>query len=337
MLFDIEWEREKELLFDKDCLDADLEKTEPETELDLECLDLDFEFLEEDREKERVFLEFDFDKDFDCDNLEIVLEFARGYCIHESFPISLYIEALLLHPSAIEKVLDYKTRIMKIADTVTDSSYLIAILKDAISKINPFDYDRIHFAISTIVDLITKINDEDESILMYNNHLVVVDILDNFAKVQNKNKTISFQDLIISPWEIISSNLTPVTVKDLIGLSAPLNIDGDQFYVYLVEKTMKNYITNDSLFSFSSAHMTSIITPHLDRIRNTKLACITVKKLVGSFKNYEGKNHLKILLLLLNHLKLLLFNHLQLLLFYHLKLLLLLFTLHYYHLKLILY
>ncbi|KAL7749199.1 hypothetical protein RI367_005350 [Sorochytrium milnesiophthora] len=200
------------------------------------------------------------------------LEFSRAYFIEDDFVLSEYIKQVLCADDDSSNQ-DYVNLVKSTLDSVTNRSLLAKrLMQDCLPRLPPFDYDKIRFALDTVLALAD--HDESEA----KRCLSILHVLSHYTRAkpkageeqQSASPLLSFHEVRNEGWEAIKHELSLDNLSHLLLLSTPLNIPVDRFCEHIIQSLI-----------------TSLNAPLTARARSVTFAM--AKPVIRSFKSNTAR------------------------------------------------
>ena len=197
-------------------------------------------------------------------DLDETVAFARGYGIAKEEVCRVFFSLVLKDPN----LSDYETKLAPVIPVLR--SEIKSLARTALSNIQGDDYKRLLFVHKLLLG--ASVGAEQQAELRARVHVLEYLMMDH-----NFPAPIDFNNLCARPWETIEEILSASTIKRLIGLSHPLHLDPDQFYIRLIHKLTANGEREEQTLQL------------LKCIGNAKLAVETAEAIAEKAKLWKNK------------------------------------------------
>ncbi|KAL7691843.1 putative RZZ complex, subunit KNTC1/ROD protein [Plasmopara halstedii] len=180
-----------------------------------------------------------------------VLEFTRYYQIDDSFTALVYVQVLLVEPSATTN-LEYQDKIAGVLSDIHEQ-HLIKMLLKSIGKISGHDYDRLLFAFRLLLEKTTYCERKEVT-----RRMEILRILKEFAAFSSRNiqplnkhvirdskrlsHDVSFHELMAKPREVLSRLVSRENFESLIQLAEPLQLQRNELLMLLLKNMIDTHL-----------------------------------------------------------------------------------------------
>jgi len=161
--------------------------------------------------------------DFD---LDVCLRFAREYDITDEYAYGVHLGMLLLDSGS--EITQHKVKIQILVQNCK-KNILLQVCEKSWRKIDGKDYERLRI----VCEILKSACDNH-----WDKYLLILDILQaSLEMVQSNEETaLDFHRLVDDPWKVLQLALTCDSVKWMVALSGPLELNPDDLYSYMVKK-----------------------------------------------------------------------------------------------------
>ena len=187
--------------------------------------------------------------------------FGAAYGIERLYVCRVYFVLVL----KADDIADYEKKLASVLPILR--SEMKSLCQDVLTFVGGTDYKRLRFVYNLLLSMCACREQQTE--LQTRVHVLEYLMMDH-----NFPTAIDFNDLCAQPWKTIDAILSSRTIKRLIGLCHPLQLDPDQFYVRLIHKQQERDPRKLQL---------------LKCIGNAKLAVETAESVAQEAKHYKHK------------------------------------------------
>ncbi|KAJ2726680.1 hypothetical protein GGI07_000403 [Coemansia sp. Benny D115] len=198
-------------------------------------------------------------------DISTALEFAEAFRLDETPVILEYISLCCTTPG----VSGYQARVLGIADEIANTKLLERVYVDCLNSISAYDYERLQFVIQRLQDLRPQ---DDTVTAKYSGVLDILCVYDRavpptldelmaeWARIKADERVLTYQELVAeyplslrrlpfhalvnsTPWSTLLPELSADTIEAILPLSAPLDLNEDDFYMNLIDGSLAHVPT----------------------------------------------------------------------------------------------